>query len=278
MKRNFFFIVLVLTMLFCCSLPALADELPATPDVTAAPGDAAGVEQQDEAAADQQPEVQLPLDYVTDDAFLLTDEEMYDLNVRATELSDKEKFGVYIITVTNYEHLEMAAGEMENISDCAEALYNEYELGYGDTKDGVLLFISRETEEYVLLDFGSDSFSEKNKSLLVDTFLDAFSAEDWYSGFRGYLEAMEQVLPAVKKGKDLKEVKLHPDIEAPKKDAASSDSKDSKSSAADDNLWIYIVIAAAVIVIAVVAWLLLRKKKQQAKAIAAPKKAVKKDK
>lgn len=269
MKRKLFSLLLALVFVFSFSALAPAEELTDAPNVMEDAEDAAPAEAGGTAPSD------LPLDFVTDDAFLLSDDALYDLNDRAGKLSEEYQFGVYIINILNYTHLEFSDGDPADITECANKIYAEYDLGYGESKDGILLLLSQEQQEYIVMEYGSVDFSDQNKSLLVDSFLPAFSNEDWYSGFRGYLEALTQVLPAALDGVDLDEVELHPDIEAEEPeeekdqaDSAPAGDKKEASAQKENTPWWVIAIIAAVLVLVIVIVCLCLKKKKAAKAAA----------
>ena len=261
MKRTIFSVMLALLLSLCLCGLALAAEpmLINEPVVTSEPGDAA--EAGDAAETDATVE-DLPLEYVTDDAFILTDDALYDLNKRARKATVNLDYGIYI-TVTNYTHLELEAGEMEDLTECAAAIYEEYDLGYGEEKNGLLLMISVDTQEYALVDHGNITFSDQNKSLLADTFIPAFSAESWYDGFRAYLEGVSQVVPAAKEGIDLDEVELHPDGEVIEEEGTAEEEEEEEA-AATENWLLYAGIGVAVLLVILVVLLVLRNKKKQA--------------
>lgn len=283
MKRTIFSVMLALLLSLCLCGLALAAE----PGESAAPAEAAepmlisepaegeAAEGAEEAEGSEEVVESLPLEYVTDDAFILTDDALYDLNKRARKATVKLDYGIYIITVKNYTHLELEAGEMADLTECAAAIYKEYDLGYGEEKNGLLLMISVDTQEYALVDYGNINFSEQNKALLADTFIPAFSAESWYDGFRAYLEGVTQVVPAAKEGIDLDEVELHPDGEDPaEEDADAEANAEAKDEEEPSNVLLYVGIAAVLVIVLVILLLGSKKKKQAAKAPA--KKAKKK--
>ncbi|MDO4732448.1 MAG: TPM domain-containing protein [Bacillota bacterium] len=280
MKRTIFPVLLALILsLILCGL-ALAAE----PAENTAPADAAQPMLISEPAegedimpnSEEEAEVEsLPLDYVTDDAFILSNEALYDLNQRAAEASETLEYGIYIITVTNHTHLELEAGEMEDLTECAAAIYEEYELGYGPDKNGLLLMISVETQEYAIVDHGNITFSDHNKVLLADTFIPAFAAESWYDGFRAYLEGINQVVPAARENRDLESIELNPDGEALPAEEKEASAADGAKEGLPENYMFYVGIGAAtlmVIALVVILLVLRSKRKKQEKKSAAKKK------
>lgn len=77
--------------------------------------------------------------YVQDDAGLLTQKDVEQLNAQAQQLSDTYKTGVYIRTVQD-------KSSYDDIYTYTENYYTENNLGYGDTSDGVLFLIAMSSE------------------------------------------------------------------------------------------------------------------------------------
>ena len=76
--------------------------------------------------------------HVTDEAELFTIEQWQALEQRATDISEKYNFGVYIITVEDFRDYSNTS----NIEKFAVKLYDDYGLGYGDDRAGVTLLLS----------------------------------------------------------------------------------------------------------------------------------------
>lgn len=158
--------------------------IPATTDSTAADTETAaaaptsGTEQQ--------------LEYVTDSAGLLSADQYDALNEEARQISEQYQCGVYIVTVDDYQ--KYTSGD---VYDCATELYNKYDLGYGDTKDGVLLLLSMADRDYTLIahgDKGNAAFTDYGKERMADSFLRYFGRDDWNGGFSDYLSSSSQFL------------------------------------------------------------------------------------
>ncbi len=132
------------------------------------------------------------LDFVTDEAGILTDSERNRLNVRAQEISDEYGCGVYIVIVSDYG--DYTDGD---VTDCAKSIYLDYTLGYGTDYDGELLLLSMDNRKYALIaygNFGNASFTDYGKSCLEEEFLDDFANDEWYGGFSDYLEESARYL------------------------------------------------------------------------------------
>ena len=76
-------------------------------------------------------------DWVTDEAGLLTDQQISQLSQRAAALAQSSGIGVYIRTVDDY-----ADYGFTDVETASYTLYHNDSLGVGDGRDGVLLLLS----------------------------------------------------------------------------------------------------------------------------------------
>lgn len=172
MKRRFLSIALVLLLAAALSLTAFAD------------GN----------WKDNEP----TLDHVTDEAGILSHDELQQLESMAAEVSAKYDLGVYIITVWDYS--AYASGD---VFDVAKALYMGCSLGVGEDKDGVLLLLSLYDRDYSLItygDYGNYAFTKAGREHLVDFFLDDFADDYYYNGFVDYISCCDDYLAAAAAG------------------------------------------------------------------------------
>jgi len=131
--------------------------------------------------------------YVTDTAGILTPKERQLLTETAQAVSATHDFGVYIITVENFE----AVTGCSDVFDGATALYRTYDLGAGSKHKGVLLLLSMSGRDYSLIsysDYGNFVFDEETREEMTYYFLDDFRYDDWYTGFADYLNACDAML------------------------------------------------------------------------------------
>ena len=159
-------------------------------DASATDNAAANTETAEPAAAASGTQQQL--DYVTDSAGLLSADQYEALNEQARAISEQYQCGVYIVTVDDYQRYTSG-----DVYDCATELYNKYNLGYGDTKDGVLLLLSMADRDYTLIahgDKGNAAFTDYGKERMADSFLRYFGRDDWKGGFSDYLSSSSQFL------------------------------------------------------------------------------------
>lgn len=141
------------------------------------------------------------LDYVTDAAGLLTASDMAQLQPYAKQVSEEYSCGIYIVIVEDYSDYTYG-----DVRDCAEEIYTEYDLGFGASRDGVLLLLSMAERDYALIaygDFANAAFTDYGKEVLADAFLDDFRNDNWCFGFEDYIEKSASMLEQAKNGTPL---------------------------------------------------------------------------
>lgn len=158
MKKRIFSIGLILVLMLSLTLPVMAS----TDDSDA------------------------QLTYVTDSVGLLTDAQRASLESEAAAVSAAQNCSVYAIIVDDYRDYVST-----NITDCAQAIYDYYNLGWGEDRDGILLLLSMDDRDYGLIahgDVANAAFTDYGKYVLADEFLDDFAENEWYDGFEDYIE------------------------------------------------------------------------------------------
>ena len=138
------------------------------------------------------------LDYVTDAAGLLTQEQVAQLNATATEISERYDCAVYIVTVPDYKTYNN-----ESVQRCTEELYNYFDLGRGEGRDGLILLLSMAERDYDLWGhgpFGKYAFTDYGLDGLEQRFLPYFRQNDWYGGFNAYLRGAASLLDQAAQG------------------------------------------------------------------------------
>lgn len=144
--------------------------------------------------------------YVFDEAGVLTDAQIAELDAAARELSEQYECGVYIAVVNTLTD--------DYIFDAATNYYTEYGLGYGADKDGELLFMNMYDRDYSLIaygPFGNAAFTDFGKDVLSEEFLDDFSNDDWYACFSDYLAKSGEMLKQAREGEPLDNITAHGD-------------------------------------------------------------------
>ena len=132
----------------------------------------------------------IEINYVMDEAGVLTDEEIAILEEKAKEIEIATQITPYILTIDDMSSISTAYDAFDVVYD----FYHENNLGYGNDKDGIILMLSMYDRDYGLLVNGELSkkhFSEKAQIKLEDKFLDDFGNDNWYTGFKDYLNSVE---------------------------------------------------------------------------------------
>lgn len=131
-------------------------------------------------------------DWVTDEAGLLTDQQISQLSQRAAALAHSSGVGVYIRTVDDY-----ADYGFTDVETASYTLYHNDSLGVGDGRDGVLLLLSVSNRKYAAFVYGDKAellFPDSALQQLEDGFLDDFRNDDWYDGFCDYIDGCAGLL------------------------------------------------------------------------------------
>ena len=126
------------------------------------------------------------LDCVTDAAGLLTDDEIVKLENKAQAIADEYHVGVYIVTIDDYRDVTT-----EGVYEATYTIYHQYTMGVGADRNGIMLLLSMDDRDYGMFVYGDAAeyaFDEYGQSMLEDVFLDNFDDDDWYGGFRDYLD------------------------------------------------------------------------------------------
>lgn len=142
---------------------------------------------------------QAQLNYVTDEAGIFSASELTALENRAAEISEKYHFGVYIITLPDYRDYTTSSG----VETCAMELYDDNDLGWDSDRAGTMLLLSMEERDYELDFYSSRAdriFTEAGRDRMEDRFLRYFRQDDFYGGFREYLNTCEEYLLAAEEG------------------------------------------------------------------------------
>lgn len=142
--------------------------------------------------------------YVIDDAGLLSEEQREQLNARAAEISEKQKIGIYILTVYDYRDY----GEEHEIFDVLWNYYHDYRLGYGENREGMILMLSMYDRDYATFFYGDRTeyaFNSYGQEKLEGAFLDYFGEDAWFIGFRNYLSEAEEYMERAAAGDPVRE-------------------------------------------------------------------------
>lgn len=132
-------------------------------------------------------------EYVFDDADLLTSSQVRKLNEMAERIEDRYDCSVYIMTVEDFRDY----GRSSDVYEVTYGIYHDRELGCGRKREGMILLLSMDDRDYATFFYGKNTeyaFNEYGQEQLEKQFLDDFKDNDWYDGFRDYLETSEEYL------------------------------------------------------------------------------------
>lgn len=136
------------------------------------------------------------IDLVTDSALLLTDAEWEELIARAEEISDEFGCDVAIVTLDEMD-------DDDGAYNWAWWIFEEYNLGYGAEKSGVMLFMSMAERDYALIaqGYGNTAFTDYGKDVMLDDHILPLLGEDqYYEAFAAYLDQSEIYLRMARSG------------------------------------------------------------------------------
>jgi len=132
---------------------------------------------------------------VVDNAGLLADDAVVELNSKASTISEKYECDVIV-----YIEEKMSGNDA---SEYAKQVYKNNGYGYGNEKSGVMLFLSMAGRDYAFVAFGygNVAFTDYGKDVLIDDYvLPPLSDGDYYKGLNVYLEKAAQFLELARGG------------------------------------------------------------------------------
>lgn len=142
---------------------------------------------------------QITMPHVTDAAGLLTNEEVMALEAQAKQIAQSYGCAPYILVVDDFRVYE----DTDDVFEAGMNLYERWELGYGQERNGLLLILSMAERDYALVTYGSvthRAFTDYGQDYLCEQFLDNFRNDDWAGGFQDYLNTSAWLLEQAKNG------------------------------------------------------------------------------
>ncbi len=146
-------------------------------------------------------EPQLP--NVMDTAGLLDQSQVEDLTNMSELVADRYGVGVYIVSVDDYKTIDPSG-----VYEATYGIYHEYTMGIGEQRNGIMLLLSMAERDYALFCYGEKSeyaFNDFGLDLLEEVFLDNFADNDWYGGFKDYINECDYYLEQAANGKPISE-------------------------------------------------------------------------
>ena len=138
--------------------------------------------------------------YVYYEDGLLDDNAYAVLNGQAAAVSEEYDSGVYMVMVDNYRDWD---GDLDR---AAQYIYEELGMGMRNDQDGIMLLLSMEDRDYILLVhgvFANQAYNEYARDELADAFLDEFGENDFQAGFEDYIEECGHLLSLAADGTPL---------------------------------------------------------------------------
>lgn len=119
---------------------------------------------------------------VNDTAGILTEAQAAELEAKAKAIQSEYDLDVAIVTVPSM------AGSSD-AREYAKQLYDQYGIGTGADRSGILLMLSMQQRDYALIAHGEGNnvLTDYGNEKMADSFLDYFH-DDWYGGFDDYLD------------------------------------------------------------------------------------------
>ena len=128
--------------------------------------------------------------FIYDTEGMLTDDQWASLEAEADRISWQYDCAVYIVTIRDYEEYA------DDVYGAACEIYNGQDFGIGGERSGVLLLMSTWDRSYALYvrdGYAKSMVGNYAQTVLEDSFLDYFGADDWYGGFNAYLTTCEDM-------------------------------------------------------------------------------------
>ena len=130
-----------------------------------------------------------------DTAGLLSAGEYNTILSELNELSERQKFDVTIFTSVDL-------GEYDSASACADDLFDYLDYGYGDSRDGIILFISVDTGDCWLSThgYGINAFTDYGIEHLLNQLKPDLQSKDFNAAFEKFIDLADEYIEAARSG------------------------------------------------------------------------------
>lgn len=131
---------------------------------------------------------------VMDTAALLSEEDLETLITRLDEISMRQKMEVAIATTDTLDGTD--------IVEYADGLYDFCEYGYGENRDGLLLVISTEDNDWYITThgYGITAFTDAGIEYIGSQMRDNLSAGDFVAAFNTYADLCDDFITQARNG------------------------------------------------------------------------------
>lgn len=132
--------------------------------------------------------------YVEDTYGVLSQEEVQELQQRASEVSDKYQFGVYARIIE-----DDTEESYDNMDEFSERYYQQQNLGYGNTSDGVLLLITQCSQggSYQVMippNSSMDMFTLDGMDAMDEKAITSLKKHDYYQAIYDYINEADSLM------------------------------------------------------------------------------------
>ena len=155
MKKKFFALLFALVLCLCCAIPALAANIDRS--------------------------------RVSDGAGLLDDDEIAQLTVKLDEISSRLQMDIVVMTSDDLQGYDTA-------TECADELYEYCGFGFGDGKDGIMLFISMDDHDWAISTCGRaiDVFTDYDCDYIADEVVPYLADGDYFEAFDRFADLCDE--------------------------------------------------------------------------------------
>ena len=139
------------------------------------------------------------LPYVTDMAGILSSSEVQALEASAAQISEEYNCGLYIIVLDDFRKYSYKY----DVYDAAQEIYQQYNLGLGYERNGMLLLLSMNERDFAVAAYGNSAhtaFTDYGKELVINSFLPELGNNFWYAGLNDYLTTSASLLKSAAEG------------------------------------------------------------------------------
>ncbi|MBR4629567.1 MAG: TPM domain-containing protein [Treponema sp.] len=127
--------------------------------------------------------------HLYDEANLLTAESKAKVESTLAQFSESHNVGIYVATIEDFR------GSFDDVESASENFFDSKDLGLGETKDGILLFLSMGDRSYDLDTHGINTYCLSGDSeRIAGSFLPSFRNDNWESGFLNYAKEVDEIL------------------------------------------------------------------------------------
>lgn len=126
---------------------------------------------------------------IVDGAELLTDDEVSVLSDLLDEISTRQQMDIVVMTSDDLQGYDTA-------TECADELYDYCGYGYGDDKDGIMLFISMDDRDWAISTCGRaiEVFGEYDCDYIADEIVPYLSDGDYAAAFELFAQLCDQFI------------------------------------------------------------------------------------